>query len=161
MKDFIESLLPDGKYDYFNPGPGLHSYYFFGDIEDFTATYAITLNEEDRYIFYNIIYPYDVPEDKIDKVLEFISRINFGDVFGSFIFDHIDPCVSYHASIPLGSNEEENEQYFATYLNHGQGVMNVFHEGFLDVFGGKSPLDVLKEMDAAVTQVDKKHPGYI
>ncbi|MFP8487644.1 YbjN domain-containing protein [Gracilimonas sp. Q87] len=153
MKDFIESLLPDGKYDYFSQGPGQHSYYFCGDIETFTATYAITINEEDNYIFYNIIYPYDIPEDKIDRVLEYISRINYGDVFGAFIVDHVDPCVSYHASIPLGSNREENQQYFATYLNHGQSVMEEFHEGLLDVFGGKQPLEVLTKMGAAVTQI--------
>lgn len=146
MKEFIEFLLPEGKYDYVSFGEGQHTFYFCGGIEDFTATYAITINEEEKYIFYNIIYPYDVPEDKLDRVLEFISRINYGDVFGAFIVDHVDPCVSYHASIPLGSNMEENEIFFAEYLNHGQAVMNQFHEGFLDVFGGKEPVEVLKEM---------------
>lgn len=156
MKNLIESTLRQAKieFDYNSTGPEKHSFYFAGNFDEFTATFAITINEEEGYLFYYIIYPYDIPEDKIIPVSEYINRINYGDVYGAFIIDFIDLSVGYHLSIPLSQNMEENEKWFSDYLGHGQEVVEEFHEGLLEVLGGRDPYSVLKEMGAAVTQVD-------
>lgn len=152
MKEYIESLLQNGEFEY-STVPGHHSFYFSSRIQDFDATYAITINEEGGYLFYLILYPYDIPKDKLEKVAEFINRINYGDIYGAFILSYVDMSIGYHLSIPIGANIEENEKWFAEYLGHGQKVMEEFHEGLLDVLGGKDPYEVLREMGAAVTQV--------
>jgi len=49
---------------------------------------------------------------------------------------------------------EENERWFNEYLFHRQNVTEEFHEGLLNVLGGKDPYQVLKKGGAAVTQID-------
>lgn len=156
MKDLIESTLQQAniEYEYNTTGPERHSYYFTGSFEEFSATFAITINEEDGYLFYYIIYPYDIPEEKINQVSEYINRINYGDVFGAFIIDYVDLSVGYHLSIPTSENMEENIQWFEEYLDYGQGVMVEYQAGLLKVIEGHEPFEVLKEMGAAVTQVN-------
>ncbi|MEX0723494.1 MAG: YbjN domain-containing protein [Gracilimonas sp.] len=152
---YIESILQQSNidYDYSKKGPDKHSFYFSGNFDEFSATFAITINEEDGYIFYFIKYPYEVLKDSINAVVEYITRINFGDVFGAFIFDYVDSTVAYHLATPLGNNMDENEQWFAEYLRHAQDVVEEFHEGLLEVLGGRDPYAVLKEMGAAVTKM--------
>ncbi|MEX2347746.1 MAG: YbjN domain-containing protein [Balneolaceae bacterium] len=156
MKNLIESLLREAglEYEYATAGHGKHSYYFSGNFEEFSATLALTLNERDGYLFFYMIYPYDIPEDKIIPVSEYINRINYGDVFGAFVIDYVDFSVGYHLAIPFGLNMNENERWFTEYLVHGQEVMKEFHEGLLEVVDGHDPFEVLKEMGAVVTQIN-------
>lgn len=155
MKNFIESVLQEAniEFDHNSPRPRNHSFYFSSNIDEFTATYALTINEEDGYLFYYIIYPYDIPEDMIVPVTEYITRINYGDVFGAFIIDYVDLSVGYHLSIPLSQNMDENKHWFFEYLEHGQSVVGEFYNGLLKVFEGNNPFEVLKDMGAAVTLV--------
>lgn len=148
MKNYLEKTLQEANinYDYSSMGEGKHSYHFIGNFEDFQTDISISIYENEGYWFYYIIYPYEIPQERIHQVAEYITRLNYGDVFGAFIIDYVGSVVGYHLSSHISEVQEEAENWFEGYLAHGRGTVEECHAGLLKVFDGTEPKTVLKEM---------------
>lgn len=60
--------------------------------------------EEAEQIIYYSIFPIHTPDDKLAKMLEFITRANYGLIYGNFEINLDDGQIRYKTSVDVEGN---------------------------------------------------------
>ena len=60
--------------------------------------------EEAEQIIYYSVFPIHTPDDKLAPMLEFITRVNYGLIYGNFEFNLDDGQIRYKTSVDVEGN---------------------------------------------------------
>ena len=112
------------------------------------ACFAQERVEQEQFVFY-AVFPVHTPENKTNKVVEFITRANFGMIIGNFELDYSDGEVRYKTSVDVEDVEISGalirHMVYATVL-----TMDKYFPGLMRVlYAGIDPASAINEVEGA------------
>lgn len=132
----------------YNQEQNRHSYFFDLDISNGLIRAVIGLNEIDEFVLIYLMCPNPLPQNKKAEVLEYISRINFDDMFGAFVYDFEDNLVGYHSVFFIEEDMPCFDKHFMAYLKSSIEKIDFYLPGLFHVaFGDKDPALVINELE--------------
>jgi hypothetical protein len=76
----------------------------FSGIHGKWLCYAQARETEEQFVFYSVL-PINVPENRLAKMAEFLTRVNYGMVIGNFEMDYDDGEIRYKTSVDIEGSE--------------------------------------------------------
>jgi hypothetical protein len=76
----------------------------FAGIHGKWLCYAQAREQEEQFVFYSVL-PINVPDNRLAKMAEFLTRVNYGMVIGNFEMDYDDGEIRYKTSVDIEGSE--------------------------------------------------------
>jgi len=105
--------------------------------------------QEDKYwlLFYSYL-PVNVPEDRMTRVAEFLTRANQGMRIGNFELDFADGEVRYKTSIDMEGGEITHKM-IDNLLQANLSTMDRYFNGMMEVvYGSKLPVELIAGIES-------------
>jgi hypothetical protein len=108
--------------------------------------YAQAREKEEQFVFYSVL-PINVPESRMARMAEFLTRVNYGMVIGNFEMDYDDGEIRYKTSVDIEGAELSaaliRQIVYANLVitdRYLSGVMRV-------IYSDESPMDILESVE--------------
>ena len=105
--------------------------------------------EQEQFVFYSI-FPVSTPMDKLNQLVEFITRANYGLIVGNFEVDLTDGEIRYKTSVDLEGGAEAMLPLIRNVIYANVLIMDRYFSGLLRVmYGGISPEEAVQEIEGS------------
>ncbi|GAP07303.1 putative bacterial sensory transduction regulator [Anaerolinea thermolimosa] len=105
--------------------------------------------EQEQFVFYSI-FPVSTPMDKLNQVVEFITRANYGLIIGNFEVDLTDGEIRFKTSVDLEGGAEAMLPLIRNVIYANVLIMDRYFSGLLRVmYGGISPEEAVQEIEGS------------
>lgn len=109
--------------------------------------YAQAREEQEQIVFYSVA-PINAPESHRPAIAEFLTRANYGMILGNFEMDYTDGEVRYKTSIDV-EDVAITHDLVRPLVYANIAMMDKYLPGILAVvYGGKSPADAVRDIEA-------------
>ncbi len=110
------------------------------------ACYAQERAEQEQFVFYSI-FPVHTPDNRIDDVVEFITRANSGMIIGNFELDYEDGEIRYKTSVDI--EDVEIVEPLVRHLIYANVLtMDRYFPGLMRViYADINPADAIEEVE--------------
>jgi hypothetical protein len=144
----IEHLnIVEISYEYNNEGDR-HSFFFDLDLSNDMVRPVIGLNNMQDYVIMYLLCLTPLPTVRTAEVFEYISRINYVDCFGAFVYDFEDSLVGYHCAFFIEQSMTHFETHFIRNFQLATEKIDFYIPGLLSVgFGGKEPALAINQLE--------------
>jgi len=106
------------------------------------------IHEEQPIFFFFSICPVNVPEDKRQKMAEFLTRANYGLKVGNFEMDFTDGEIRYKTSLNV-ENDQLSGPIIRNLVYANLWTMDRYLAGILSViYGNIDPTEAIKKSEA-------------
>lgn len=106
------------------------------------------IHEEQPIFFFFSICPVNVPEDKRQKMAEFLTRANYGLKVGNFEMDFSDGEIRYKTSLNV-ENDQLSGPIIRNLVYANLWTMDRYLAGILSViYGNIDPTEAIKKSEA-------------
>ncbi|NMB54984.1 MAG: YbjN domain-containing protein [Leptolinea sp.] len=106
------------------------------------------IHEEQPIFFFFSICPVNVPEDKRQKMAEFLTRANYGLKVGNFEMDFSDGEIRYKTSLNV-ENDQLSGPIIRNLVYANLWTMDRYLAGILSViYGNIDPAEAIKKSEA-------------
>ncbi len=108
--------------------------------------YAQAREKQQQFVFYSVC-PINVPPEKINAAVEFITRANYGMIIGNFELDYSDGEIRYKTSIDVeGTSLSYALAKQVVYAN--VIIMDRYLPGIMRViYGDAAPIDEIQKIE--------------
>jgi hypothetical protein len=97
-----------------------------------------------------VLAPVKAPENSFDRVVEFVTRANYGMRIGNFEFDYSDGEIRYKSSFDF-EKSELTPQLIKNSLYPAVSTMDRYLPGLMAVmYGGKSAQEAIMDIEGSV-----------
>lgn len=149
MKEIITGHLDSMEiiYQYTNKGDQ-HSFFFDFELSSDIVRTVIGLDKHDDCVLIYFVCPNPLPLNRKNEVLEYISRINYDDCFGAFVYDFEDSLVGYHCGFFIDQEMTDFDTHFIRSFQLAIDRIDFYIPGLLSVgFGDKEPSTVINQLE--------------
>ena len=106
------------------------------------------IHEEQPIFFFFSICPVNVPEDKRQKMAEFLTRADYGLKVGNFEMDFSDGEIRYKTSLNV-ENDQLSSPIIRNLVYANLWTMDRYLAGILSViYGDIDPMEAIKKSEA-------------
>lgn len=139
------------KFEYVQEESHIHVLYFDQKTDQGIMRGLIGINYDQEMVLINRIYPTPLPKNSMHHIMEYISRINRANNFGTYELDHEDMLFGCSFSFYYSELEQDNEKHLERYFNVLTDGLNKYYPGALKIgYGEKDPAIVIDQIELNV-----------
>lgn len=128
-----------------------HSYLFFLHLESGLVKGIILLDQNVGNVFIHLMCTNPIPENKLNTVSEFVTRINSDSCYGMLVLDYHERVMGYKCNFWFFENNSDFEMQLTRCLDLALDRLDFYMPGLLSIaFGDKKPTDVINRLEFEV-----------